>query len=103
MRLAVNTLVNRDFGNKKDWRLYENDHEYTHLEELFIYQPREWQKQAREYFFFCGVDLNRKSTSNTLRLHTVDIDGPEQGIDIFMSTPLLMVLFHPGLRRVARY
>lgn len=45
MRLAANVFVNRDFGNKKVWRLYENDHGYTHLEKLFVYQPPDWQKQ----------------------------------------------------------
>ncbi|CAB9501692.1 Caseinolytic peptidase B protein homolog [Seminavis robusta] len=33
----------------RDWKLYQNDHGYTHFEELLIYQPRGWRTFAREY------------------------------------------------------
>jgi hypothetical protein len=35
-----------DRGISKDWREYENDDGYTHLEELIIYQPTDWRKQT---------------------------------------------------------
>ena len=54
-------LVGRDLGYGADWREYENDHGYTHLEELLVYQPAEWRKQAREYMFVYKFDVGRVS------------------------------------------
>jgi hypothetical protein len=63
-------LVGRDLGYGTDWREYENDQGYTHLEELLVYQPSEWRKQAREYMFVYKFDLGRVS-SNEKRQVTV--------------------------------
>lgn len=44
---GIGVFVDRGIGH--DWREYENENGFTHLEELLIYQPPDWRKQAREY------------------------------------------------------
>jgi len=108
-----------------DWRDYENDQGLTHLEELLVYQPKDWRKQAREYRFRYQFDLSRKSHCS-LKSHvgpmngnTADVDGLKsqvrtsqstgcrtitfQGKIIFMEEPIHLVMLHPELNRAARY
>jgi hypothetical protein len=59
------SAVGRDRGYGLDWRDYENDHGYTHLEELLIYQPTEWRKQAREYLYIYDCDLSKRARHAT--------------------------------------
>lgn len=87
----------KNLGEGIDWREYENAEGFTHLEELLIHQPEDWRKQAREYFFGYGCALTRESKSRSLR--TCQFCQH----DIFMETPVLMVLFHPHMNRVTRY
>jgi hypothetical protein len=106
LRRLTNAVTRNDLGEGKDWRDYENAQGYTHLEELFIYQPLHWRKQAREYFFAYQYDLHRKSISKELRTYNVEVtgaNGTNASICIFMSTSVLAVLFHPEMRRVGRY
>ena len=51
------------YGHGQDWRDYENPQGYTHFEELLIYQPRDWRKQAREYVLEFECDVSRESRS----------------------------------------
>jgi hypothetical protein len=98
-------LVGRDLGYGADWREFENDQGYTHLEELLIYQPSEWRKQAREYMFVYKFDLGRVSP-NEKRQVTVMFgsDGvPETDLPVLLSTPVLVVLFHLDMQRSRRY
>jgi hypothetical protein len=106
LRRLTNAVARNDLGEGKDWRDYENAQGYAHLEELFIYQPLDWRKQAREYFFAYEYDLHRESTSKQLRSCDVEVtgvNGATASICIFMSTSVLAVLFHPEMRRVGRY
>lgn len=106
LRRVTNAVARHDLGKGKDWRDYENAQGYTHLEELFIFQPDEWLIQAREYFFVYNYDLSRVSASKTLRsckVELTDVDDTVSTILIFMSTSVLAVLFHPKMRRIARY
>jgi hypothetical protein len=50
-----------DYGRGNDWREFENDHGYTHLEELLIYQPKDWKEHARELIFRFECNVERKS------------------------------------------
>jgi hypothetical protein len=98
-------MVGRALGYGADWREYENDHGYTHLEELLVYQPAEWRKQAREYMFVYKFDLERVSHSEK-RLVTVSFgsDGvPETSLPIRLSSPVLAVVFHLDMQRSRRY
>ena len=93
-------------GFGKDWREHENDSGYSHLEELFLYQPSSWKKLARIYLFRHQCDLNRKSRSTALRSVKIEIlrdDKTMLVVRLNISTPLLMVLFHPRLERISRY
>ena len=96
-------LLNRDRGYGQDWREYENPDGYTHLEELLIHQPDAWRKQAREYLFRFKFNLDRSSTNSEAR--TVAWTDPTEKIhlDLFLKSPILAVLFHPGLKRTMRY
>jgi hypothetical protein len=68
---SVNYFVKRGMG--KDWREYENDQGFTHLEELIIYQPVDWRKQAREYMYvyctalICLVKVCRMEATEYVR------------------------------------
>jgi hypothetical protein len=53
--------IGRDRGYGQDWREHENDQGYTHFEELLMYQPLDWRKQAREYIYRFDWDLARNS------------------------------------------
>lgn len=93
----------RGFG--KDWREHENEQGYTHLEELLIYQPAEWRKQAREYVYRFDWDLDRTST-NTKRqiIQKIDAgDGKHVSAAITLSSPVLVTLLHPEMTRTSRY
>ena len=87
-------------GYGTDWREFENVEGFTHLEELFIYQPADWRKQAREYFFRFGCDLSRESTNE---LRTIVAHVNKQKLDISMKSPILVVLFHKDIPRTFRY
>jgi MoxR-like ATPase len=93
-------MVGRDREDGKDWREYENDAGFTHFEELLIFQPRDWRKQAREYLFRYKFDLNRIS-SNELRTVSKDLHGKD--ISLELRTPILVVLFHPFIKQTFRY
>lgn len=95
----VRSLVDRGFD--KEWRDYENEEGFTHLEELLIYQPDDWRKQAREYLFRFHCDLSRDSMSEDLRTIIAVFD--ERKVPIFMKSPILVVLYHPGICRTSRY
>jgi len=96
-----------NMGYGFDWREHENKQGYTHLEELLIYQPKGWRKQAREYIYRFEWDLERKSPARNKmriieRLYTGE-DGSVQKITFPMSSPALVVLFHPDMSRTSRY
>jgi hypothetical protein len=106
LRRIVSTMARVSLGHHKDWREYENAEGYTHLEELFLFQPQDWRKQAREYFFAYKHDIFRESSRRLLRTYKLEVtkeNGEKAAISINMVTPLLVVLFHPQIRRVARY
>lgn len=90
-------------GDGNDWREYENAQGYTHLEELLIYTPNEWRKQAREYTHVYNFDLERSSDKKQKRSIKLNLDGVDHPISIDMKTPILVVLFHPELPRSNRY
>jgi len=94
-------LVGLDRGYGRDWREYENSSGYTHLEELLIYQPKDWRKQAREYLFRFSCDLGRASEMEEER--TVVVCLGTSIVRIFLKTPVLAVLFHPDMKRTSRY
>lgn len=90
--------IGRSRGHGLDWRDHENEQGLTHLEELLVYQPKDWRVQAREYFFRFKCDLDRASnTGNTNRITNI------AGNDIAMKRPIDVVLFSPDLKRTARY
>ena len=93
-------LLNKDRGIGKDWRNYENSDGFTHLEELLIHQPVNWLVQVREYFFRFHYDLSRKSPNND-RCVLIDVNAVKRRI--VMNTPILVVLFHPSIKRTDRY
>ena len=106
LRAAGMRVFGKDLGKGKDWREYENEEGYSHLEELLIFQPTDWRKQAREYFFRLKFNILRESNSQSLRTCDIKLttqDGVSDFHSVFMRTPLLAVLFHPSMRRVARY
>lgn len=94
-------FIGMDRGHGLDWKEYENDEGYTHLEELFIYQPEDWRKQAREYLFRFRCDLSRESSNHELRQITAVID--DRSFPVIMKSPILVVLFHPSIPRTGRY
>lgn len=94
-------LLHLDRGIGRDWRDYENSDGFTHLEELLIYQPEDWRKQAREYLFRFQCDLSRESPNEDVRPLWVQIKGNRHRI--VMKTPILVVLFHPDMKRTERY
>lgn len=94
-------LLHMDRGFGKDWRDYESPDGLTHLEELLVYQPDEWRKQAREYYFRFRCDLSRESSNEDARSLWTVIN--RQKYCIFMKTPILTVLFHTVMDRTARY
>jgi len=98
---AALRAANRDRGMGEDWREYENAIGFTHLEELLIYQPEDWRKQAREYLFRFDCNLARESQNENPR--TIWLGVGEQRYPIFMKTPILAVLFHPEMSRTSRY
>lgn len=113
LRHALNVTMGRDLGLGTDWRHYQNDDGYTHFEELLIYQPKDWRKQAREYIFaykcdpnqvpadlskrVCELTLNKEEEAET------DEEGNQTAVTIELATPILVVLFYMGMRRVDRY
>jgi hypothetical protein len=99
----------RDRGYGQDWREYENDEGYNHLEELLMYQPADWRLQAREYIFLYQWDLARVSIATNDR-RTVstsalsdDSEGTALEMNIPMTSTVLVVLFHPEILRTKRY
>ena len=94
--------INRGLGN--DWCKYENELGCTHLEELLIYQPVEWRNQAREYVYQFRFKVERESCNpNRCMEWTTIIEGTEYGVPVIMWFPILVVLFHPDMKRSARY
>lgn len=106
---AVRFVARLDRGYGKDWRTFENERGFTHLEELLIHQPEEWRTQAREYFYTYEFKLNRESTSEEKRTHRIRVtyeseDSIESAdVPIFMSSPVLVTLFHPEIAKSDRY
>jgi AAA domain (Cdc48 subfamily) len=96
---GLGLLVNR--GNGLDWRDYENEQNFTHLEELLIFQPKEWRLQAREYMFRFQVNVDRHSKSS--RLVTKLITSVNKSVTINMDSPILVVLFHPEMSGSKRF
>ena len=100
------SLVGIDRGFGKDWREYENSGGLTHVEELLVYQPADWRKQAREYMLRFEFDLKRNSESSS-RSHRVSLPrtylGVPASVTMKLVTPILLVLFHPGISRIGRY
>eukprot|EP00550_Attheya_septentrionalis_P010615 CAMPEP_0198306876 /NCGR_PEP_ID=MMETSP1449-20131203/58635_1 /TAXON_ID=420275 /ORGANISM="Attheya septentrionalis, Strain CCMP2084" /LENGTH=656 /DNA_ID=CAMNT_0044009437 /DNA_START=2430 /DNA_END=4400 /DNA_ORIENTATION=- len=102
--LIVRGVARIDRGFGQDWRDFENDEGYTHLEELLIYQPTEWRKQAREYLYQFKFDLERKSFNRPRKTEwTAKIEETEHTFSIYMYSPILAVIFHPKLKRSTRY
>jgi len=95
-------LGGRDRGYGRDWREYENAQGYTHLEELLIYQPKEWRKQAREYLFRFNCDLNRVS-DNAEDRRTISMTLGGVDCRLVLENPISVVLFHGDLERTSRY
>jgi hypothetical protein len=96
----------RDRGYGQDWREHENNQGYTHFEELLMYQPLDWRKQAREYIFRFDWDLARNSPNEEKRKITKSIavgKGLDVAVPIVLSSPVLAVLFHPEIARTLRY
>lgn len=93
-------VFGRDREDGKDWREYENEEGFTHIEELLMFQPRDWRKQAREYLFRYGFDLKRVSL-NERRSVLKDLGGTPR--TLVLSTPILVVLFHPHIKQTFRY
>lgn len=99
-------LTGRDLGYGQDWKEYLNEQGYTHFEELLIYQPKDWRKQAREYFYRHNWDLDRKSDNSELRVvekRLTTNDGSEHTVSITMNSPILVVFFHPEMKQTSRY
>jgi DNA polymerase III delta prime subunit len=94
-------FVGRDRGYGRDWREQENPQGYTHLEELLIYQPKDWRKQAREYLFSFKCELGRTSQNEQGR--TILKQVGLENLSIFLKNPILVVLFHPEIERTSRY
>mmetsp|Transcript_46033 Transcript_46033/g.112405 ORF Transcript_46033/g.112405 Transcript_46033/m.112405 type:complete len:659 (+) Transcript_46033:559-2535(+) len=95
-------FLHSDRGIGKDWREFESSNDgLTHLEELLVYQPSEWRKQAREYFFRYDCNLSRESTNEEKRTILTVIN--HQKHQLFMKTPILAILFHPEMNRTDRY
>lgn len=97
-------IANMDRGYGKDWREYESPIGLglTHLEELLVYQPKDWRKQAREYLFRFQCNLSRESHNQESRFIQVELSNGNI-VPILMKSPILMVLFHPGMARTSRY
>mmetsp|Transcript_45479 Transcript_45479/g.67564 ORF Transcript_45479/g.67564 Transcript_45479/m.67564 type:complete len:621 (-) Transcript_45479:249-2111(-) len=111
IRKNVGRLLGRDLGFGKDWRLHIGEQGFTHLEELLIYRPTDWRKQAREYLFKYEWDLDNVGIafddSRIEQLRTVsksiETDDSTEIVTILMKTPILVVLFHPEMPRTSRY
>lgn len=105
--LRIVAGVNRGYG--QDWRNFENERGFTHLEELLIYQPVEWRTQAREYLYTYKFALNRHSTDEEKRTHKLVVNYENEDtfefaeVPIFMSSPVLITLFHPEMAKSDRY
>ena len=102
--MVVRQIARIDRGHGNDWCDYENDHGYTHLEELLIYQPVEWRNQAREYIYQFRFDVERESSSpmRCTEWNTV-INMTEYEVPVIMWSPILVALFHPDMKRSKRY
>lgn len=99
---GANFFVKRGLG--EDWRTYENDQGFTHLEELIIYQPADWRKQAREYMYVYRFDLSRESKSDRICERNYECeDGGLACVKIPMYSPIVVTLFHPEIPRTSRY
>jgi hypothetical protein len=95
----------RDRGYGEDWREHENDQGYTHFEELLMYQPLDWRKQAREYIYRLEWDISRNSPNEerTITKSIALANGPDVVVPIVLASPVLVVLFHPEMARTSRY
>jgi len=91
-------VVGKDLGRGLDWRIHQNVQGLTHLEELLVYQPKDWRKQAREYLFRFKCDVGHEPNDISAR-QVKHITGQ----DIIMKGPIEVVLFHSELKRTARY
>jgi DNA polymerase III delta prime subunit len=105
--IGMKHIARRDLGYGKDWRWREeeNDQGYTHFEELLIYQPSDWRKQAREYLYRFSFNLERISQDTKKRVVQMQLptkDG-EDTASIVLETPIMAVLFHPEIDRSCRY
>jgi hypothetical protein len=84
--------VGRDRGYGQDWREHENDQGYTHFEELLVYQPLDWRKQAREYIYRFDWDLARHSSNEEKRKIAKEIaleEGPNVVVPIVLASLVL--------------
>lgn len=100
--------LNRGYG--EDWREYENVRGLTHFEELLVYQPKDWRKQAREYIYRYAIDVERTSKSGLPMNHPRRVviplgtsDDKKEPRSITLDRPSLIVLLHPDLKRSQRY
>ena len=113
----VKRVIHRD--GSKDWRKYFNEDGLDHFEELLVFQPPSWRVQAREYYFKYGFDINasrysegkiaRPCISLNLKgeVHYTDDDEIKESsyhtIEVTMTTPIAVVLFHPSIPKSKRY
>jgi len=90
-----------------------------HFEELLVFQPPSWRVQAREYYFKYGFDINASRYSEgkiarpciSLNLkgeaHNDDDNQIEEDsyhiIEVTMTTPIAVILFHPSIPKSKRY
>jgi len=93
-----------DRGYGLDWRQYENNDGYTHFEELLIFQPKEWRNQARGYVYRYNFDVERKSFNAERSMGwPTEMEKIQHTIPIIMWSPILVVLYHPEMKRSSRY
>ena len=92
-----------DDGAGQDWKEYQNAQGFTHLEELFIYQPKHWRTFARDYLLNFDGDLDMTCCeSDNQRIAQCQVDNGQR-ICIPMKNPVSVVLFHPEIPRCKRY
>ena len=70
-----------DVGEGRDWREWVNGDGFTHLEELLIFQPKDWRPQVRQYLFKYMCDINRQCTADPLHEKAKDEEEEEVELD----------------------
>jgi hypothetical protein len=98
------TRALENYGRGQDWRTYKNDLGYTHLEELLMYQPLNWKMRVRGYILQYNFDLNQEhKTKDRAHAFTLIVNYDKVHYVVQMTSPILVVLFHPALTRTMRY